>query len=51
MKIRNWNKVAMDKEAWKKTVKQVKTHEEVQGREKRHTATCSIHREQCRTCI
>jgi hypothetical protein len=29
MKIRDWSKVAMDAETWKKTVEQAKTHKEL----------------------
>jgi hypothetical protein len=29
MKIQNWSKKAMDKEAWKRIVEQAKTHKEL----------------------
>jgi len=29
MKIQNWNKVAIDREAWKRIVEQAKTHKEL----------------------
>lgn len=29
MKIKNWSKMGMDREAWKRTVQQAKTHKEL----------------------
>jgi hypothetical protein len=29
MKIQNWNKMLMDREAWKRIVEQAKTHKEL----------------------
>lgn len=39
MKIRDWSKVAMDAETWKKTVEQAKTHKELQRQEKGNNGT------------
>jgi hypothetical protein len=35
MKIQNWSKMPIDREAWKRIVQQAKTHKELQRQEKK----------------